>query len=104
MPGTAQELAEKCALPLDDAVRRLDELYFKGVAFESEKPQGIVFRAPRHLIQFHDASVQWPDAPEAYYDEWSGFMANEYPPLLRMILDQGFPAFMRVLPISATVK
>lgn len=104
MPGTAQELAEKCSLPLDETARRLDELYFKGVAFESEKPQGTVFRMPRHLIQFHDASVQWPDAPEAYYDEWSGFMANEYPPLVRMILDTGFPAFMRVLPISDTIK
>src|SRR4030067_3676151 len=50
MPGTAQELAEKCSLPLDETARRLDELYFKGVAFESEKPQGTVFRAPRHLI------------------------------------------------------
>lgn len=104
MPATTAELAQKCERPLDEIEERVKGLFFKGVAFKSVKPQGAVYRIPRHLIQMHDASVQWPDAPREFYELWKGFMAEEYPPLLAMMLSAGFPAFMRVVPTSSSIE
>jgi NAD-dependent dihydropyrimidine dehydrogenase PreA subunit len=103
MPGTAEELAGKTNLPLYDVERRLNILFRKGVVFIAQKPQGAVYRPPRHLIQMHDASVQWPEAPQEFYDAWKDFMGNEYAPLLEMMLSSGFPSFMRVVPASGTL-
>jgi len=104
MPGTADELAERTGLSPEEVKRRLENLFVKGVVFESVKPHGTVYRMPRHPIQFHDASVQWPDADRAFYEAWKAFMEQDFPAMLLMVLSSGMPAFMRVVPSSGTLE
>ena len=54
-------------------------MFHRGVVFRADKSPGRILRAPRHLIQLHDASNQWPEAPEAFYDLWKEFMHAEFP-------------------------
>ncbi len=104
MPGTADELAGKTGLDAGEVERRARALFTRGAVFLAPKPQGLVFRAPRHLIQFHDASNQWTDAPRDFQDLWKEFMTEEYPPFLKLIIGGGFPPFMRVVPAMAAAR
>ena len=104
MPATAQELSEKTALLPDEVNERVKELFYRGIVFESVKPHGIVYKGPRHLIQLHDASVQWPDATQEFFEVWNEFMTEEFPPLLAMMLSSGFPSFMRTIPTKGTLE
>jgi ferredoxin len=97
-PGSAAALAAAAGVPVDDAERRLAGLYHRGAAFAAEKGGERVYRAPRHLVQLHDGTAQWPEAPTALLDLWREFMHEEYPGLVRTLLAAGFPAFMRVVP------
>jgi len=83
---------------------RIKVLFYKGVVFEKEKEDQIIYKAPRHLIQLHDASVQWPDAPDEFYEIWNEFMEQEYPKLLELMMSAGIPAFMRTIPASGTIS
>ena len=103
MPGTIPDLARKAGVGGEEAERRVQGLFHKGVAFEAKKPEGVIWRSPRHLIQMHDASVQWPEAPAEFYAAWNDFMAEEYPALLELMLSSGFPSFMRAIPASGTL-
>ena len=104
MPGTLVELAGKMGLDESETKEKIDELFHRGVVFESEKPQGTVYKMARHIIQLHDASVQWPEATQEFYDTWKAFMNQEFPVLLKMMLGAGIPAFMRVIPASGTLE
>jgi len=104
MPGTVPELAERTGLSEGEIDKRLKTLFYKGVVFESQKPHGTVYRGPRHIIQMHDASIQWPDAPKELYDAWKAFTAEEYPPLLSTMLASGLPSFMRVVPTTTAIE
>ena len=104
MPGTVSELTEKTGSSEADVKKRIKDLSFKGLVFESDKPQGTVYRAPRHIIQLHDASIQWLEATQEFYDAWSDFMTQEYPSWLKKMLEMGLPSFMRVIPSSGTLE
>jgi len=101
MPGTAGELAAKTGLSEAEVERRARALFERGAVFLAPKPEGLVYRAPRHLIQFHDASNQWAQSPRAFLDLWKEFMAEEYPGFLKLLIGGGFPSFMRVVPAMA---
>lgn len=104
MPGTSAELAKKMDLAVEETEKRIKDLFYKGVVFEKEKDEKIIYKAPRHLIQLHDASVQWPGAPKEFYEVWNEFMEIEYPQLLEMMMAAGVPAFMRIIPASGTIE
>ena len=104
MPGTATELAERTELTPEQVQRDAQDLYYKGVAFFSDKPTGRIYRAPKHLIQLHDSSVQWAEAPPEFYDLWKAFMTEEYPSLLAMMLATGLPSFMRTIPAPGALE
>jgi ferredoxin len=97
-PGTIGALAAGTGIAADDAERRLAGLFHRGAAFVAEKGGERVYRAARHLVQLHDGTAQWPEAPAAFLDLWRAFMHEEYPDLVRTLLAAGFPAFMRVVP------
>jgi NAD-dependent dihydropyrimidine dehydrogenase PreA subunit len=103
MPGTAAELAAATGLDEAEVERRAAELFHRGVVFRSPKPHGTVLRGPRHLIQLHDASVQWAEAPREFLDTWKELMAEEYPVWLQMVLATGFAPFMHVIPSAAVL-
>lgn len=104
LPGTAGDLAAKIGLASEEVADRLRQLFHKGVVFYSAKPQGKVYRGPKHLIQFHDASVQWPEAPVEFYDLWKEFMHEEFPQYCLLAVNAGFPSFMRAIPTLQAVK
>ena len=104
MPGTAEALVAATGIPADDVNARVAELYHRGVVFEVVKPDGVVYRPPRHLIQMHDASVQWPEAPPEYRAAWKEFMAEEYHGWIHMVLGAGMPSFMRTVPAAASLQ
>ncbi len=98
MPGTVSELAGATGVDEKEIEGRAEELFRRGAVFKSRKPHGTVHRSPKHLIQFHDSSNQWPEAPEELFDLWKEFMHHEYQALLATMFSAGFPAFMRVVP------
>lgn len=104
MPGTVEELAEKTGKSPEDMKGVLEGLFHKGVAFEGAKDGRTVYRMPRHIIQFHDATLLWPEAPQEMVDLWVKFMNEEYPALLEIVTRANIPAFMRVIPINATIE
>ena len=104
MPATASDLAEKTGLASGDVDGRVGEMFKRGVVFESEKPTGTIYRPPKHLVQFHDASTQWPEAPESFFDLWREFMHEEYGGLVRQMAEAGFPSFMRAVPALASLE
>jgi NAD-dependent dihydropyrimidine dehydrogenase PreA subunit len=57
----------------------------------------------RDMIQFHDATILWADAPLAYLDLWQRFMEEEWPMFARLA-EQFFPkAFTRVIPVDQSL-
>jgi hypothetical protein len=84
MPGTPDALAEKLGKPVEDIEKMCRELYQKGLAFKSFKTGTLGYKMCRDMVQFHDATILWPEAPKAYHDLWQQFMEEEWPHFARM--------------------
>ncbi len=100
MPGTAEGLAETFGKPVAEMEAILQELFHRGVAFDSIKEGRRHYRMPRHIIQFHDATILWPEAPPALLELWAKFTTEEYPSLPALVTQAGLPSFFRVLPVN----
>ena len=74
MPGTPEQLAEKVGKSIDEVSKMCAELYHKGVAFKSFKSGGLGYKMCRNFIQFHDATILWPEAPKEFLDLWQKCM------------------------------
>ena len=104
MPGTPEELAEKTGRPVDAVEAACQALYHKGVAFKSHRGGSLKYKMCRDMIQFHDATILWPEAPQTFHDLWQRFMDEEWPGFARLA-DQFFPkAFTRVIPVEQSVE
>jgi Fe-S-cluster-containing hydrogenase component 2 len=103
-PATAGELADKFGCAAEDMEEKLGALFRKGVLFKAAKPGGTVYRACRDLVQFHDASILWPEAPRAYHDLWKRFMAEEWPDFARMVSQVLPKPFSRIVPVEQPVE
>jgi Pyruvate/2-oxoacid:ferredoxin oxidoreductase delta subunit len=103
LPKTAEEVALASGIGLDKAEAMLGRLFHKGVAFEGIKDGKTIFRIPRHIIQFHDASLLWTEAPHELFELWAEYMETEYRSMVEQMLDLKLPSFMRVLAINETV-
>jgi len=104
LPANAKTIAEHFHIPMDKATQILDELFKRGAVFKKSKPEAVEYRPPKHIVQFHDASLLWKNAPSDFKSLWVQFMDTEYPPLLEVVTRVGIPSFMRVIPINATLK
>ncbi len=104
LPANAQQIAQKFNMSVEEASRTLEELFKRGAAFKKAKPEGAEYRPPKHIVQFHDATLLWKDAPEDFKRLWVQFMDTEYPPLLEVVTKAGIPSFMRVIPINKTLQ
>ncbi|MBU2489146.1 MAG: 4Fe-4S binding protein [Proteobacteria bacterium] len=104
MPATAPQLAERFSLALETMEAKLDEFFKKGLAFKSKKPEGVLFRMCRDMVQFHDATILWPEAPRAYFDLWQKFMEEEWPAYAKMA-EQILPRPMtRIIPVEKSLS
>lgn len=104
MPGTPEQLAEKVSKAVDEVAAMCRTLYHKGLAFKSYKGEVIGYKMCRDMIQFHDATILWPEAPRAYLDRWQEFMEQEWP-MFAKLAEQIFPKpFTRVIPVQKSIE
>ncbi len=103
MPGTPEQLAEKTGRPVDAVEASCRELYHKGMAFKSFKGGILGYRMCRDMLQFHDGTILWPEAPRAYHDLWQRFMEEEWPAYARLA-PLVFPKpVTRVIPVGEAI-
>lgn len=104
MPGTPDSLAEKVGKPVEKVEAMCGTLYHKGLAFKSFKGGSLGYKMCRDMIQFHDATILWPEAPRAYHDLWQKFIEEEWPTYARLA-EKVFPKpFTRVIPVEKSVE
>ena len=104
MPGTVEELAEKTGRKPEEVKPMLDLLFQKGVVFDREKEGVVKYSMPRHLLQFHDATILWPEAPAGFLHQWQEFMDAEYPDIAKALASMDLPAFTRVIPVDQPLE
>ncbi len=100
MPGTPEQLAERTGRDEQEVRESLDLLFWKGLVFKSRKPEGTIYRMGRDLVQFHDATLTWPDAPVEYLDLWQRYMDEEWPAYAATITKLIPKPFTRVIPVN----
>jgi len=103
MPGTPEALAKRVNRQPDVVEQMCLELYRKGLCFKSFKGGSLGYKMCRDMIQFHDATILWDAAPQAYLDLWQAFMETEWPDFARLA-EQFFPKpFTRVIPVNKSI-
>ncbi|MHB8896701.1 MAG: 4Fe-4S binding protein, partial [Candidatus Geothermincolia bacterium] len=103
LPGTAATVAGQFAMSEQDAGSILDTLFRKGLVFKKATPEGTSYRMCRDLMQFHDASILWPEAPRPFLDLWQEFMEEEWPAFSEMVEKMLPRPVTRVVPVSESV-
>jgi len=104
LPATADDLAARFGRSVEEMESRLGILFHKGVAFEAVKDGRAVYRMPRHIIQFHDASTLWKEAPPELLDLWRRYTEEEYPEVPALLKALQVPPFFRVIPINERIE
>lgn len=103
MPGTAATLSATLGRGEPEVQADIDALYRKGLAFKKGTPEGTLYRMCRDLMQFHDASILWPEAPRSFLDMWQSFMEQEWPAFSEAV-DKMLPKpVTRIVPVSESV-
>lgn len=103
LPATAAALAAALSISEERATEMLDTLFRKGLVFKKNTPEGTVYRMCRDLMQFHDASILWPEAPRSYLDLWQQFMEEEWPAFSEMVEKMLPRPVTRIVPVSESV-
>lgn len=104
LPGDPSSLAEKLARPVAEVEAQLQELFVKGVIFPSFKTDPPSYRMARDMIQFHDASILWPQAPREFLDLWQEWTEIEWPPMAEAASRAMPRPGMRVIPVGVSVE
>lgn len=104
MPANAKELSEKLSRPEEEITRSIQALFYKGLVFPSFKTDPPKYRMCRQPIQFHDATILWPDAPQEFLDLWHEWDQTEWPDLAKTMVDLMPRSMMRVIPVGVTVQ
>ena len=103
MPGQPADLAQKLGQSLDKVEEMIRVLFVKGLAFPSPKTDPPTWRMGRDFVQFHDATILWPQAPQEFLDLWQEIMETEWPEMAKKF-SQLFPRpFTRVIPVGLAV-
>jgi NAD-dependent dihydropyrimidine dehydrogenase PreA subunit len=104
MPATVIQLQEKLGCSQEEAEERVHDLFLKGVVFPSSRTSPPTFRMCRDLVQFHDASILWKEAPGEFLDLWQEFMESEWPSVAERISKLVPRPFTRVIPVNVSVE
>ena len=104
MPATVDELAREFSKTPGEMQDIIDELFHRGAAFDFVKNGVTYYRGPRHIVQFHDSTILWAEAPEEMLRLWLEFEETDYPQLLELVTSINLPSFMRVIPIGETIE
>ena len=103
LPGNAPQMAEKLGRPEAEVSAALRTLFLKGLVFPSGRTAPPSFKLCRDLVQFHDATILWPDAPRDFLDLWQEFMEIEWPEVAKAFNKLLPRPFTRVIPVGVTV-
>jgi len=103
LPGDASSVAKTGGMDPEAAQKMLDGLYRKGLVFKKATPEGTLYRMCRDLMQFHDATILWPEAPRDYLDLWNEFMETEWPAFSELAAKFLPKPVARVVPVSESV-
>jgi ferredoxin len=103
MPGTPKQLAEKLNRPADQVEKSCKELYYKGTVFKSFKGETVAYKMCRDMVQFHDATILWPEATRPFLDLWQQFMEEEWPEFARFYTQVLPRPFTRVIAVETAV-
>jgi Pyruvate/2-oxoacid:ferredoxin oxidoreductase delta subunit len=104
LPGTEAELAGKTGRSEAEIKADLIDMFRKGLSFKKESPgKATYWRPPMHLAQFHDATIVWPDATQAFYDYWKAYMETEWPKLGPQLAKFLPRPFTRVIPVGKSL-
>jgi ferredoxin len=104
LPGDAPSLAQKLGRPEPEVAEQLQTLFVKGVIFPSFKTDPPSYRLARDMIQFHDATILWPDAPREFLDLWQEWTEVEWP-VLAEAASRALPRpGMRIIPVGVAVQ
>jgi len=104
LPAAAKGLAESYGKSEDEVQGMLDVLFRKGLVFKKQTPEGTLYRTCRDLMQFHDASILWPEAPREYLDLWQRFMEEEWPAFSEIVDKILTKPVGRIVPVGETVE
>ncbi|MBU1672243.1 MAG: 4Fe-4S binding protein [Actinobacteria bacterium] len=103
MPATTASLAEGSGRSVEETQSMVDGLYRKGLVFKKETPEGTVYRMCRDIMQFHDATILWPEAPRSYLDLWQRYMEEEWPAFSETVEKMLPRPVTRIVPVSESV-
>lgn len=103
MPGTPAQLAERLGRDPALVARMCATLYHKGLIFKSFKGDTVSYKMCRDLVQFHDATILWPEAPKAYHELWQRFMEEEWPSFAQLFAKLLPRPFTRVIPVETAL-
>lgn len=103
LPADSSAVATRLGRAQADVEPMLQTLFVKGLVFPSGKADQQTFRMCRDIVQFHDATILWPDAPRAFLDLWQEFMDEEWLEVAKMVNQITPRPFTRVIPVGVTV-
>ncbi|MBI4832443.1 MAG: 4Fe-4S binding protein [Candidatus Lindowbacteria bacterium] len=101
MPGTAEELAAATGRSADDVKKSLDVMFHKGLAFVSGSSGK--YRMCRDIVQFHDATILWPEATKEFHNLWKEFTDKEWGPTVKIIESMLPGPPTRIIPVAASL-
>ena len=102
MPASPESLAEATGRPLEDIKKALDVLFHKGLVFISASSGN--YRMCRDVVQFHDATILWPEAPQEYLDLWKEFTDKEWGQTVKVIESMLDRPPTRIIPVEAALE
>jgi Pyruvate/2-oxoacid:ferredoxin oxidoreductase delta subunit len=104
LPANIPDLSEKLGRDVDSVQEAIQLLFVKGLVFPSYKTDPPTYRMGRDIIQFHDATILWPDAPKPFLDLWQEWTEIEWPDLAKVISEIMPKPSMRVIPVGVSAK
>jgi len=104
MPATVPELENKTGLGKEEVEKRISGLFRKGLVFPSHRTSPPTYRMCRDFVQFHDATILWPEAPREFLDLWQDLMEKEWPGIARRVSRKMPKPFTRVIPVNVSLK
>ncbi len=76
-PATAAELALKSGIPQIEVEMMIQDLFQKGLIFQSKKEGDPKYYRVKSVPQFHDSSVLWLGATREFLDLWKEYTEKE---------------------------
>jgi Pyruvate/2-oxoacid:ferredoxin oxidoreductase delta subunit len=104
LPADMDTAAKKLGRPAKEVEKSLKHLFIKGLVFPSTKTDPPTYRMSKDLVQFHDASILWPEAPQEFLDLWQEFMEVEWPEIAKVFSQMVPRPFTRVIPVGVTLE